>query len=49
MPDTPIPERVIWITTDHMRYDCIAAYGNSAIHTPNLDRLAKGGVNLHQC
>jgi arylsulfatase len=40
---------VLWITTDHMRYDCIGAYGNPTVHTPNLDRLAQGGVNLHQC
>ncbi len=43
------PERVIWITTDHMRFDCIAAYGNAAIHTPNLDHLAEHGVNLLNC
>jgi arylsulfatase A-like enzyme len=45
----PIPERVIWITTDHMRFDCIGAYDNDAIHTPNLDRLAEHGVNLLNC
>ncbi len=43
------PQRVIWITSDHMRYDCIGAYGNACLHTPNLDRLAAGGVNFHGC
>jgi arylsulfatase A-like enzyme len=32
-----------------MRYDCIAAYGNNAINTPNLDRCANNGVNFHNC
>jgi arylsulfatase A-like enzyme len=40
------PSRVIWITTDHQRFDCVAANGNPAIHTPNLDRLVKGGVSF---
>jgi arylsulfatase len=44
---TDRPKHVLLITTDHMRYDCIRAYGNEAIHTPNLDALAGGGVNFH--
>jgi arylsulfatase A-like enzyme len=32
-----------------MRYDCIGAHGNPAIHTPNLDRLVEGGVTLENC
>ncbi len=47
--DRPRPRHVVLITTDHMRYDCVGAYGNSAIHTPNLDALANGGVNFHNC
>jgi arylsulfatase A-like enzyme len=43
------PRHVIWISTDHMRYDCIGAHGNPAIHTPNLDRLVDGGVSLENC
>ncbi len=45
----PLPQRVIWISTDHMRYDCIAAHGNPAIHTPNLDRLVNQGISFEQC
>lgn len=45
----PVPQRVLWITTDHMRFDCIGAYGNAAIHTPNLDYLAGHGVNFMGC
>lgn len=47
--DRPTPRHVVLITTDHMRYDCIGANGNAAIHTPNLDKLAAGGVNFHNC
>ncbi len=43
------PRRVIWITTDHMRYDCVGANGNGAVRTPNLDRLARSGVSLERC
>jgi arylsulfatase len=45
----PVPGRVLWITADHMRFDCIAAHGNPRIHTPNLDALAAGGVDFTQC
>ncbi len=44
-----MPKHVLLITTDHMRYDCIGAYGNEAIRTPNLDALANAGVNFHNC
>ncbi len=43
------PRHIIWITTDHMRYDCVGANGNPAVHTPNLDRLAAGGAALEHC
>lgn len=45
----PRPQCVIWITTDHMRYDGIAAHGNGAMHTPNLDRLVHQGVSFDSC
>lgn len=40
---------VIFITTDHQRYDCIGANGNPHIRTPVLDRLASEGVSLDRC
>ena len=43
------PRAVIWITTDHMRYDCIGAHGAPALHTPNLDALVRGGVTFSGC
>ena len=44
-----VPERVIWISTDHMRFDCIAAHGNPLMSTPNLDRLVNNGVTFTNC
>jgi len=49
MSGTDRPRHVVWITTDHMRYDNVGANGNPAMRTPNLDRLAKGGVALGRC
>lgn len=37
---------ILWICTDQQRYDTIAALGNPAIHTPNIDRLCREGVAL---
>lgn len=43
------PKNVIWITTDHMRFDYIRAHGNNWVHTPNLDRLVNNGVSFEHC
>lgn len=45
----PKPKHVVWITTDHMRYDCVGAHGNPAMHTPTLDRLAREGIDFDRC
>ncbi|MEM1059308.1 MAG: sulfatase-like hydrolase/transferase [Verrucomicrobiota bacterium] len=45
----PVPQRVILLSADHMRADTIGAYGHPHVVTPNLDRLASGGVNFRQC
>jgi len=47
--ERPRPKWVIWITTDHMRYDCIGAHGNEVMHTPNLDRLVRQGITFDDC
>ena len=39
---------VLYIMTDQQRLDAMRAYGNPHIHTPNLDRLAAGGVRFDQ-
>ena len=33
------PRNVLWLTTDHMRFDNIGAHGNPLMVTPNMDRL----------
>ncbi|QLH82058.1 sulfatase family protein [Halosimplex pelagicum] len=37
---------LLLIHTDQQRWDALGANGNDEIHTPNLDRMAAGGVNL---
>lgn len=43
------PERIILVTSDHMRADAIGAAGNTEVVTPNLDALARGGVRFNRC
>ena len=37
---------ILLIYTDQQRWDALGANGNAEIHTPNLDKLAKNGLNL---
>ena len=38
---------VLWICTDHQRFDTLGCYGNTFVKTPNLDRLASQGVQFN--
>lgn len=40
------PRNVIFILTDDHRYDAMGFMGHPFIQTPNLDRMARGGVHL---
>lgn len=40
--------RVVFIMTDTQRTDMVGCYGNPAIRTPNLDRLASLGVRFER-
>ncbi len=40
---------VLLLLSDQQRYDTIGAAGFPHMHTPNLDRLAGGGVFFEQC
>jgi len=42
--EEPKPPNILIIHADQHRTDCIGAYGNNEIITPNLDNLAKEGV-----
>src|SRR3954463_3281777 len=35
---------ILFVMTDQHRADCVGAYGNRAVRTPNLDRIAREGV-----
>ena len=37
---------ILWLCTDQQRYDTIHALGNSAINTPNIDRLVETGISF---
>ncbi len=40
---------ILIIHTDQQRWDALGANGNGVIQTPNLDRLAREGVNFNCC
>lgn len=40
---------VLWICSDQQRFDTLGCYGNTYVHTPNLDRLAAEGVIFENC
>ena len=40
---------ILILYTDQQRHDALGANGNADIQTPNLDRLAAGGVNFDHC
>jgi arylsulfatase A-like enzyme len=39
-------KHILLFCADHMRHDALACSGNRFVKTPNLDRLAAGGVNF---
>lgn len=40
------PLNVLFILTDQHRRDCVGAYGNEEVKTPNLDRIAEEGARF---
>jgi len=40
---------ILWICTDSQRWDTLGCFGNTFVHTPNLDRLAQSGVVFDHC
>ena len=40
---------IVMIFTDDQRYDAVGYTGNSAVRTPNLDRLAQQGLVFRNC
>ena len=44
-----MPTNILLIMADQLRADALACNGNPVIDTPNLDRLARSGVNCTAC
>ncbi len=40
--------RIIFIMTDTQRWDMVGCYGNPAMHTPHIDRLAADGMRFER-
>ncbi|CUM67379.1 uncharacterized protein PRCAT00005073001 [Priceomyces carsonii] len=40
---------IIIFMPDQLRYDAIGTFGNNAIHTPNIDSLARNGTKFTNC
>src|SRR5215218_5809675 len=40
---------VVLILADDFGYECVTANGGQSYQTPNLDKLAKGGVRFEHC
>lgn len=48
-PPQPPPQNLLLVTVDSLRADALGAYGQKLRVSPNLDRLAAGGVVFEQC
>jgi arylsulfatase A len=48
-PHTPSPQAIILIMADDLGYHSLPVYGCDAFRTPNLDRLAGGGMVMTRC
>ncbi|MCA9426977.1 MAG: sulfatase-like hydrolase/transferase [Candidatus Omnitrophica bacterium] len=46
--ETDRPPNIVWIWADNLAYQDLACYGNESVETPNIDRLAEGGVRFTQ-
>ena len=47
-PKNSKPPNIIYILADDLGYGDIGVYGQTLFETPNLDRLAKGGMQFLQ-
>ena len=46
--DAPPRPHILWISSGGHRTSALGCYGNDFAHSPNLDRLARGGVRFTQ-
>ncbi|MBN2477509.1 MAG: sulfatase [Pirellulales bacterium] len=45
----PTPPNIIFLLTDDQRWDTLGCMGNAIVQTPNIDRLAEGGMVFDNC
>lgn len=48
MSTRPNPLNVLILYTDQLRYDCLGCHGHPIVKTPNIDRLARRGVDFQR-
>ena len=44
-----MPRNLLFITTDQQRWDSLPCYGQTFVHAPNLERLAREGMVFDTC
>lgn len=49
LPAFAAPPNVILMMADDFGYECVSANGGESYQTPNLDRLAAGGMRFEHC
>lgn len=47
--ETQARPNFLWICADQLRRDALGSYGNEFVKTPNLDELARTGVQFDNC
>ena len=48
MKKTKKPNILIFMTDQH-RYEALGCHGNKILKTPNIDKLAAGGIDFQRC
>ncbi len=43
------PPNIVFLLSDDQTWSDLGCYGNTAVHTPNLDRMAREGMRFNHC
>src|SRR5687768_16718538 len=49
LAENPCRPNIVLILADDFGYECVTANGGESYQTPNLDRLAAGGMRFTNC
>jgi arylsulfatase A-like enzyme len=44
-----VARKILFVTTDQMRFDAIGVNGQKIARTPAIDKLARDGINYTRC